>query len=144
VELSHWSHVSIGRLLSGSETGKINRALIRKLPRSEWIASCGNLTLCANSEERFHAVDAYAVARRDLGNVAERVVLRYLHSRGHVNAYQEKGRKPGWDIVVPELNTTIEVKYDKLADKTGNYAVQTGSRLREPNSGALRLTVMLG
>ena len=40
-------------------------------------------------------------------------------------AYVVEGYNKGFDIVVPEKNQTIEVKYDSMSRSTGNYMFET-------------------
>lgn len=63
---------------------------------------------------------------RDLqrGHEKEEMMLRITRAK-YPKAYQVQGLyKPG-DIFIPEINKLIEVKYDPMSDKTGNYFIET-------------------
>ena len=40
------------------------------------------------------------------------------------NAKRAEGLHPEWDIEIPELHKTVEVKYDPMSQKTGNIVVE--------------------
>jgi hypothetical protein len=58
----------------------------------------------------------------DRGLAVEQKVLDILQSKYPsstlINAYK------GYDIWIPEINKSIEVKYDPMSNKTGNYVVE--------------------
>lgn len=58
----------------------------------------------------------------DRGLAIEQKVLDILQSKYPsstlINAYK------GYDIWIPEINKSIEVKYDPMSNKTGNYVVE--------------------
>ena len=40
------------------------------------------------------------------------------------NAKRAEGLHPQWDIEIPELGKTVEVKYDPMSQKTGNIVIE--------------------
>jgi len=60
------------------------------------------------------------------GKIAEHEVCGII-KQFHPQAYVVEGEQSGYDIVVPDVPTMLEVKYDYLACKTGNYFVETRS-----------------
>jgi hypothetical protein len=40
------------------------------------------------------------------------------------NAKRSEGLHPQWDIEIPELGKTVEVKYDPMSQKTGNIVIE--------------------
>ena len=40
------------------------------------------------------------------------------------NAKRAEGLHPEWDITIPEIGKTVEVKYDPMSQKTGNIVVE--------------------
>lgn len=40
------------------------------------------------------------------------------------NARRAEGLHPEWDIEIPELGKTVEVKYDPMSQKTGNIVIE--------------------
>lgn len=40
------------------------------------------------------------------------------------NAKRAEGLHPEWDIEIPELHKTVEVKYDPMSQQTGNIVVE--------------------
>lgn len=58
------------------------------------------------------------------GESAEKAVLRIIRKK-YPKAYKDNIK--AWDIVVPEINKTFEVKRDFLVHKTGNYFIETKS-----------------
>jgi hypothetical protein len=65
---------------------------------------------------------------RDLerGKVAEHEICRIIKVT-HPLAYVVDGEQSGYDIVVPDVPTMLEVKYDYMVGRTGNYFVETQS-----------------
>jgi|GEM_PF-4507553 len=69
-----------------------------------------------------------------LGDIAEQKVLEILHKKGNTDAYKVPGNEPRWDILVPSLNTSFEVKNDLRALTSGNLAIEIG-HVKRGNSG---------
>lgn len=67
---------------------------------------------------------------KKLGDEGEDAVLAKV-KEFFPQAYRVTDYEPRWDIVIPEIEKTIEVKTDKLANRTGNLAVE-----RSKSSGA--------
>jgi len=61
----------------------------------------------------------------ELGKKIEHIVCDYIVKKKYPKAYVVEGYNKGYDIVVPEVNQTIEVKYDSMSNKTGNYMIET-------------------
>lgn len=57
------------------------------------------------------------------GQLAEEFVLNKIKVK-YPRAYRVIGYDKGKDIVVPEANINIEVKYDTTSKKTGNIAIE--------------------
>ena len=55
---------------------------------------------------------------------AEKLVLSHIQSK-YPQAHKTELKTKDWDIFVPELWITIEVKYDKKSEKTGNFLIET-------------------
>jgi hypothetical protein len=56
--------------------------------------------------------------------------LKLLHPEARVieATYVENGYEEiGYDIFIPDIPLTVEVKYDRLSSKTKNYFIETGS-----------------
>lgn len=60
------------------------------------------------------------------GESAESLLLNTLKKR-YPKAYKVQGYFKDFDINIPELSLTLEVKRDFLASKTGNYFIETES-----------------
>lgn len=58
------------------------------------------------------------------GTLAQNAVLKLLH-KTYPKAHQIPGYFKEYDILVPEINKTIEVKYDFAVNRTGNYFLET-------------------
>ncbi len=67
-----------------------------------------------------------AIVKRDLnkGQIGEIKLLELIRTV-YPNAYIQIGYCPEYDIVIPELNQTVEVKWDMESNRTGNYIVET-------------------
>jgi len=64
----------------------------------------------------------------NFGKEAEALTLKTLKQK-YPKAYIKKGYHKAYDIIVPELdNQTIEVKYDRQTDYTGNIFIECESR----------------
>ena len=63
--------------------------------------------------------------QEDLGKgvAVEDDLLRRLRSI-FPNARRAEGLHPQWDIEIPELGKTVEVKYDPMSQKTGNVVIE--------------------
>lgn len=57
------------------------------------------------------------------GVAVEDDLLRRLRSI-FPNARRAEGLHPEWDIEIPELGKTVEVKYDPMSQKTGNIVIE--------------------
>lgn len=68
-----------------------------------------------------------------IGEDAERKALEILHKAGFEDAYKVNGNEKRWDIVVPSINKTFEIKNDLMSSKTGNLAIEIGKRSGEPS-----------
>ena len=60
------------------------------------------------------------------GKVAEHEICGIIKAT-HPQAYVVDEEQSGYDIVVPDIPVMLEVKYDYLACRTGNYFVETHS-----------------
>ena len=63
--------------------------------------------------------------RRDLkkAKIAEKEALRIIQKK-YPKAHKREGYCKGYDIVIPELNMTIEVKFDLLYKTYGNLFIE--------------------
>lgn len=61
------------------------------------------------------------------GAKAEEHLLAAIQ-KTYPNAHKISGKHAEYDIIVPEINKTIEVKNDLLASKTGNIAIETNRK----------------
>lgn len=59
-----------------------------------------------------------------LGNKAELLVCKMVRVK-YPKTYKVEGYCKEWDLVVPEINKTIEVKFDREAQQTPNYFFET-------------------
>jgi len=50
--------------------------------------------------------------------------LNLLH-RKYPKAYKKQGYFKYYDLIIPEINKTIEVKHDTAVNRTGNYFIET-------------------
>ena len=57
------------------------------------------------------------------GKKVEKEILIIIQSK-YPNAYMIDGYKKEYDIVVPEIDKTVEVKQDKKSNFTNNYVVE--------------------
>lgn len=55
----------------------------------------------------------------------EEEVLAVIQKK-YPKAFKKKGNFKAYDLEVPEIQKTIEVKWDKVSDSTGNYFIETG------------------
>ena len=58
------------------------------------------------------------------GEAGERFVLNIIN-RKHPMAYKMEGNFKEYDIMIPEIDKTIEVKRDKHTDRTNNAFIET-------------------
>lgn len=58
------------------------------------------------------------------GEAGEKLVLGNIQTK-YPTAYKMEGNFKEYDIAIPELDKTVEVKRDKRADKTGNAFIET-------------------
>jgi len=58
------------------------------------------------------------------GEVGEKFVLDIIN-RKHPMAYKMEGYFLEYDIMIPEIEKTVEVKRDKHSDRTGNVFIET-------------------
>ena len=63
-----------------------------------------------------------------LGNEAENKLLDIFHNNGYPKAYRVLGKEVRWDIIIPEINKSVEVKNDLLATSTGNLAIEVNKQ----------------
>lgn len=68
----------------------------------------------------------------ELGHEAEEAVLAQVKTI-FPQAYRVDGYEPRWDIVIPELQKTIEVKNDIMAGQTGNLAIECQKKTGAPS-----------
>lgn len=68
-----------------------------------------------------------------LGIEAEDKALEIFHEAGYLDAVRVIGKEIRWDIVVPSLGKTFEVKNDIMSQKTGNLAIEIGKKNGEPS-----------
>jgi hypothetical protein len=61
----------------------------------------------------------------ELGKKVEHIICSQIIKKKYPKSYVVEGYKKEYDIVVPEKNYTIEVKYDKMSYDTGNYMIET-------------------
>lgn len=57
------------------------------------------------------------------GGIAESLILKEIQQK-HPRAYKKKGYFKDYDIYVPEVNKSIEVKFDERCSETGNVVVE--------------------
>ena len=57
------------------------------------------------------------------GKETENEILNIIKSK-YPDAYIHDGYKKEWDIIIPELRKTVEVKRDYKSNYTGNYVVE--------------------
>ena len=57
------------------------------------------------------------------GKETENEILNIIKSK-YPDAYIYDGYKKEWDIIIPELRKTVEVKRDYKSNYTGNYVVE--------------------
>ena len=58
------------------------------------------------------------------GEAGEKFVLSIIN-RKHSMAYKMEGNFAEYDIMIPEIDRTVEVKRDKHTDRTGNAFIET-------------------
>ena len=58
------------------------------------------------------------------GHGGEEIVLKHVRAK-YPKAHRVGGYFPDYDIIVPEVGTTLEVKYDVAVERTGNYFIET-------------------
>lgn len=73
---------------------------------------------------------------KQLGDEGEDAVLAKV-KEFFPKAYRVTDYEPRFDIVIPEINKTIEVKTDKLANRTGNLAVERSKKSGAPSGIAV-------
>ena len=73
-----------------------------------------------------------------IGHRSEERVLRIIQRR-YPEAYRVLGMHVEYDIFVPEMEISVEVKYDKRSLDTGNIVVEVNHPIGKP-SGLLRTT----
>lgn len=73
------------------------------------------------------------VKDKALGDQAEDVILEILQKAGYSEAHRVKGKEVKWDIIIPEVNKTIEVKNDLKAAQTKNLAIELFKKNGEPS-----------
>jgi len=63
--------------------------------------------------------------KRDLnkGIEIEEKILKVIHKK-YPNAYRVEGNFKGYDILIPEIHKTVEVKCDEKSNETGNIVVE--------------------
>lgn len=66
----------------------------------------------------------YFVSDLTLGKQAEVIVLKMIQFK-YPEAHGTDGYLKEYDLVIPELEKTVEVKYDRMADRTGRYFFET-------------------
>lgn len=72
------------------------------------------------------------------GHSSEERVLRIIQQR-YPQAHRIKGKHSPYDILVPEMNITVEVKRDKKSQDTDNIVVEVNHPIGKP-SGLLVTT----
>lgn len=60
----------------------------------------------------------------DIGKKIERLVCSQINLK-YPKAFVVEGYNKGYDIEIPEVNQTIEVKFDYMSQRTGNYMIET-------------------
>ena len=61
----------------------------------------------------------------ELGKKIEHIVCDHIIKKKYPNSFVVDGYNKEFDIEIPEKGVTVEVKYDQLSDKTGNYMFET-------------------
>lgn len=57
------------------------------------------------------------------GNKFEDYILSYIKQK-YPKAFRKEGYFPDYDIEVPEIEDTVECKFDRMSQKTGNLAIE--------------------
>ena len=57
------------------------------------------------------------------GEQGESLILSLIHTK-YATAYKQEGNHKEYDIMIPEINKSVEVKRDKQTDKTGNIFIE--------------------
>lgn len=57
------------------------------------------------------------------GEQKEYALLKYIQKK-YPQAYKVQGNHKQYDLVVPEINKTIEVKFDRKSKETGNIFIE--------------------
>ena len=76
--------------------------------------------------------------KKDLqeGQKSEEDVLKTI-KQTYPKAYRIRGYFKHYDIVIPEINKTIEVKSDRAVRETGNYFIETEFNKKDKNGGII-------
>jgi len=61
----------------------------------------------------------------ELGKKIEHIVCDHIIKKKYPNSFVVEGYNKEFDIEIPEKGITVEVKYDHLSHKTGNYMFET-------------------
>lgn len=68
----------------------------------------------------------------EIGTSAEEFVLNILINNGFQDAHRvDPGFEPRWDIVIPSINKTIEVKDDQESNRTKNVCIEMGRNVND-------------
>ena len=73
--------------------------------------------------------------KKDLaaGEETQDKVLKRIREE-YPKAYQKEGYFKEYDIMIPEINTTVEVKQDKKSNYTGNIVIEVEMPLGKPSA----------
>ena len=67
------------------------------------------------------------------GRYAEVIVLAKIKSK-YKSAYVDRKYNKFYDIIIPENNTTVEVKSDTMSNDTGNFVVEVEMPVGTPSA----------
>lgn len=67
-----------------------------------------------------------------MGDEAEVHILEIIQKL-YPQAYRISGKEAKYDIIIPEINKTIEVKRDIMSAKTGNLAIEVFKKNGQPS-----------
>ena len=79
--------------------------------------------------------DSNSVFQNDLqiGEISQNKILDIIKKK-YPKAYQQEGYFKEYDIMIPEINKTVEVKQDKKSNFTGNIVVEVEMPLGKPSA----------
>jgi hypothetical protein len=73
------------------------------------------------------------------GNNIEKLVLNLILKK-YPKAYIKEGYFKGWDIHIPEIDKTVEVKFDRVAETGKNILIEIESNNEPSGMSTTKLT----